>query len=71
MKTIKYKTNINCEGCISSVTPFLNKLDNVDIWKVDVENQDKILEVTLDDENESLVIDAVKKAGFNIEKISN
>ncbi|MFT7032257.1 MAG: copper chaperone [Cyclobacteriaceae bacterium] len=70
MKTVKYKTNINCGGCINSVTPFLNEVDNIDIWKVDTENPDKILEVNLDDENEAFVIEAVKKAGFEIEPIN-
>ena len=67
MKTVKFKTNINCGGCIKSVTPFLNALDNIDLWKVDTDNTNKILEVTLDDVQ--TVIDAVKKAGFVIEKI--
>lgn len=69
MKTVKFKTNINCGGCINSVTPFLNDLDNVDAWKVDTENPDKILEVTLDDQNEKTVEEAVKKAGFEIEPV--
>ncbi|NQW36217.1 MAG: heavy-metal-associated domain-containing protein [Flavobacteriales bacterium] len=69
MKTVKFKTNINCGGCIKSVTPFLNALDNIDLWKVDTDNPDKILEVTLDDEDTQSVIDAVKKAGFEIEKV--
>ncbi len=69
MKTIKFKTNINCGSCIKSVTPFLNEVDNIDLWKVDTENADKVLEVTLDDENESTIIEAVKKAGFEIEKL--
>ena len=67
MSTFQFKTNINCGSCIKSVTPFLNELDNVDTWKVDTENPDKILSVELDDENVSSVVDAVKKAGYNIE----
>ena len=67
MNTFQFKTNINCGSCIKSVTPFLNELDNVDTWKVDTENPDKILKVELDDENPSSVVEAVKKAGFNIE----
>ncbi len=67
MNTFQFKTNINCGSCIKSVTPFLNELDNVDTWKVDTENPDKILSVELDDENVSSVVEAVKKAGFNIE----
>lgn len=70
MKTVKFKTNINCVGCINSVTPFLNEQDNIDMWKVDTANPDKILEVSLDDENEATVIEAVKKAGFTIDKIN-
>jgi len=70
MSTFQFKTNINCGSCIKSVTPFLNELDNVDAWKVDTENPDKILKVDLDDENVSDVLDAVKKAGFNIELLN-
>jgi copper chaperone len=69
MKTVKYKTNINCGGCIKSVTPFLNELDNIDTWKVDTDNPDKILEVHLDDENEQVVVEAVINAGFEIAPI--
>lgn len=69
MKTIKFKTNINCESCIKSVTPFLNEVDNIDLWRVDTENPNKILEVELEDEDYSGVIKAVKKAGFDVEKI--
>lgn len=69
MKSIKFKTNINCGSCIKSVTPFLNELDNVDLWKVDTENPEKILEVELEDDNIEVVVEAVKKAGFKIEEI--
>ncbi|MEO6902159.1 MAG: heavy-metal-associated domain-containing protein [Bacteroidia bacterium] len=69
MKTLKFKTNINCGGCIKSVTPFLNELENIDTWKVDTANPDKILEVELEDNNKESIIDAVKKAGFEIEEI--
>lgn len=68
MKTVTYKTNINCGSCIRSVTPFLNELDNVEEWNVDTDNPDKILKVELDDENDKVVVEAVEKAGFKIEK---
>ncbi|PCI03111.1 MAG: heavy metal-associated protein [Flavobacteriaceae bacterium] len=66
MNTYKFKTNINCGSCIKSVTPFLNDVDNVDLWKVDTDNPEKILEVQLDDTDSQTVINAVKKAGFEI-----
>jgi len=68
MKTIHFKTNINCSGCLKSVSPFLNAVDNIDLWKVDLENPDKILKVTLDDDNINTVVEAVTQAGFEIEK---
>lgn len=71
MKTVKFKTDIHCGGCLKSVSPFLNKLDNVDSWKVDLESPDKILEVTLDDDDINSVIDAVVHAGFEIMEIKS
>ena len=69
MKTVKFKTNINCGNCVKSVTPFLNELDNIDLWKVDTDNSDKILEVTIDDDDVESVIASVKSACFDIEKL--
>ncbi len=67
MKTLKFKTNINCNNCVMSVTPFLNELDNIENWKVDIDSPDKTLEITIDDDDEESVIDAVKEAGYTIE----
>jgi copper chaperone len=69
MATFKFTTNINCGNCIKSVTPALNELDNIDLWKVDTDNPDKILSVDLDDDDAQSVIDAVTKAGFKIEQV--
>lgn len=69
MKTVRYKTNINCDSCIISVTPVLNQLDNVEWWSVDTGNPDKVLTVELDDENSEIVAEAVREAGFEIESI--
>ena len=69
MNTYKFKTNINCGNCIRSVTPFLNELDEVDTWKVDTENPDKVLEVVLDEGGPEQVEAAVKEAGFKIERL--
>ena len=44
-------------------------LDNVDEWKVDTDNPDKILEVGLDDNDVQSIVEAVLEAGFNIERI--
>ena len=69
MNTFQFKTNINCGNCINKITPFLNELDIVDEWRVDTDSKDKILTVTLDNDDVNNVEETVKKAGFTITKI--
>jgi len=69
-KEFRFKTSINCGGCVAKVTPLLNNAQGVDSWNVDTVNPDKILSVTVDGIDENAVIDTVKKAGFKIELVS-
>ncbi|HWW39715.1 heavy-metal-associated domain-containing protein [Pedobacter sp.] len=68
METLKFKTNIKCGGCIATVTPFLNDLETVQSWKVDVDNADKVLTVE-GSASAPEVIDVLNKAGYKAEKI--
>ncbi|MET3125760.1 copper chaperone [Arcicella rosea] len=69
METLSFKTNINCNNCVAKVKPFLNQLENIENWQVDINNADKILSVSGEEElNAEEVIEAVQKAGFSIEK---
>ena len=68
MKTVKFKTNINCEKCLQSVTPFLNRIPSIS-WHVNTEHADKILTVESRDPISESVIEKVKEAGFEIEEI--
>lgn len=65
--TFKFKTNINCSGCVALVTPFLNEAEGICHWSVDTENNDKILSVHSLGITEEEVVHAVEKAGFKIE----
>ncbi|HEY0898913.1 MAG TPA: hypothetical protein VGD90_06245 [Sphingobacteriaceae bacterium] len=67
MNTIKFKTNIKCNGCLTAVTPFLNKTVGEQQWEVDLQDPQRILSV--EGATESEVINAVKEAGFQAEKI--
>lgn len=69
MNTIKFKTNINCAGCLAKVSPFLNAEQNIDKWEVDTSIPEKILTVEADEINADCVISVVKSAGFNIERV--
>ena len=48
MKTLQFKTNINCGGCLKAVTPTLNQQAGTGNWQVDTASPDKILTVTSD-----------------------
>ena len=69
--TLKFKTNIKCGGCISTVTPFLDNTNGIQHWEVDTVNKDKILTVQVDGITEDVVIQKVQEAGFKIELINS
>jgi copper chaperone len=70
MRTLRFKTNINCSGCVKSVTPHLNNVKGIDSWKVDTETPDKVLTIETENETSDEVKVAVQKAGFNIEELN-
>ncbi|WP_345232704.1 heavy-metal-associated domain-containing protein [Hymenobacter saemangeumensis] len=67
MKTLKFKTNINCGNCIRAVTPTLNEQVGAGNWQVDTANPDKILTINSDSVDTEKVKAAVKEAGFEIQ----
>jgi copper chaperone len=67
MKKLKFKTNINCSGCIQSVTPFLEAEKSIQNWQVDTRTADKILTVEGEAIQKEAVIQTVEKAGFHIQ----
>lgn len=69
MKELKFKTNINCGGCVSAVTPHLDKKEGIEKWEVNTENPDKILTVHTENLTEEEVITTVKAAGYNAETL--
>lgn len=69
-KTLKFKTNINCSGCVEKVTPFLNDANGICHWDVDTANKDKILSVHSKGITEEEVIQKVQDAGFKIELLT-
>ena len=64
MKTLKFKTNVNCGGCIATVTPYLNKISGIDKWSVDTTTPNKILTVETSDLDPAVIIDTLKEAGY-------
>ncbi len=69
MKTLKFKTNINCNGCLSKVTPVLNCTEGIENWNVDLENEAKILSVDVSATTSENIINELKKIGFVAEEL--
>ena len=70
MSTLRFKTTINCGGCIKAVTPALNQEVGADNWQVDTANADKILTVSASTASAAQVVKAVQDAGFEIEPLA-
>jgi len=68
MKTIKFKTNINCSGCIAKATDTLDNTAGKGNWSVDTANPEKTLSITGEVEAEK-VIKAVQSIGFKIQEV--
>ncbi|OJW81118.1 MAG: hypothetical protein BGO69_03390 [Bacteroidetes bacterium 46-16] len=64
-----FKTNINCNGCIASITPYLNANNEIKHWTVDTQSEGKILTVETDSLTDVMVEDIVNTAGFKAEKV--
>lgn len=68
MKTLKFNTNINCAGCVASVTPHLNNVSKIEKWEVDTTKSNKRLTVQTD-LNEKELVEIIEKAGFKAEPV--
>lgn len=69
MKELKFKTNVNCNHCISKITPLMNDEMKITEWVVDTANPDKVLVVKGEYITEQLIIDTLAKAGYVAEAI--
>ncbi|MCB9326454.1 MAG: heavy-metal-associated domain-containing protein [Lewinellaceae bacterium] len=69
MNELKFKTNINCTGCLSKVTPVLDNENQIEAWAVDLASIDRILTVQSTGLTAGEIKNTVQKAGFNAELI--
>ncbi len=69
MDKFSFKTNINCNGCKSAVTPFLDKESRISGWEVDTDSPEKILTVEVENIDSNEIIELITSAGYRIEKL--
>jgi copper chaperone len=69
MESLKFKTNLKCGGCIAAIKPELDKLEGLGQWNVDLTVPDRILEVETSPDKAASILEAVKKAGYEISQL--
>ena len=69
MSTLRFKTNVNCGGCIGTVTPFINRIPGIEHWEVDTKRVDRQLTVTGEDVTAEQIVQALEEAGYSAEPI--
>lgn len=70
METLKFKTNIKCDGCVATVTPHLNEAVGEKSWRVDLTDINRTLTVEGSEGSDLAVVEALARAGYKAEKIS-
>ena len=68
-QTLKFKTNINCEGCLAKVTPFLDENKHIVNWEVDLTHDDRLLTIETNNLMITDIIEVVNMAGYKAEEI--
>lgn len=69
MLSLKFKTNVKCNGCKAAITPFLDNEPTISDWRVDIFDPDRILTVEGETVNAEIVIALLQKAGYKAELI--
>ncbi len=67
MNTLKFKTNVKCNGCKKAITPCLDGQANISSWKVDIFDPERILIVEGDDLDPIHIINLLREAGYHAE----
>ncbi|MDP3433035.1 MAG: heavy-metal-associated domain-containing protein [Bacteroidota bacterium] len=71
MKTLKFKTNVNCGGCIATVTPHLDQLEGIVKWSVDTSNPLKVLTVETSGLDADVIVETLKNAGYKADLMAS
>lgn len=70
MKSLKFKTNIQCSSCVAKVSPLLNNEKSIEHWEVDTTNKNKVLTVQTGSMEEKEIVQLVESAGYTAEPLS-
>lgn len=70
METIRFKTNLKCNGCIAAVKPSMDAIEGMIKWEVDLNTPEKEMKAEVESEsNAEKIIAAFKNYGYDAERI--
>ena len=59
-----------CSACLAKVTPALNEIAGAGNWTIELNNPDKVLSVSNENSSTAEIINALKKAGYSGQELS-
>ncbi len=62
METLKFKTNLKCDGCVKTITPYMNGIEGIESWQVDLDSPDKTVIINTNNSKKKKMRKAVEKA---------
>jgi copper chaperone len=71
METLKFKTNVNCGGCVATVTPHMNQVKGILKWSVDTTNPMKVLTVETSELDPDVIVETLKSAGYKADLMAS
>jgi copper chaperone len=69
MKTLHFKTDVNCSSCIATVSPELEFKEKIQEWSIDITNPENILTITTD-YTEGEITEIFEKVGHKAEPVN-
>ena len=62
MKTLKFKTNLKCAGCMYAIKPYMDEIKGIQSWDVNLDSPDKEVTVEAETETPKKLSKTIKKA---------
>ncbi len=70
MKTLEFKTSVETEGAIGTLSFLLDSESTIDDWNINIEDPNRTLTVSGKNLEPHTIYDLFKKAGFSAELIT-
>ncbi len=67
LKTWKFKTNLQCGGCVSNVKPALDEATGIQHWEVDLQDPERTLIVQAKGITKEEILALIASRGFKAE----